>query len=214
MSRNVPIDDDRTLITEAQRGDPAAFEGLVRRHDRAILRLLLGMVRSEDVARDLYQEVFLRVHRSLGRFRMESRFETWLYRIATNVCLDHLRRVAASGIGAPEGSAGGTGDDDRAATLADDRPDSDPERTLMRRESRRRIGEALQRLAPRERMVFELRHGQGLTARAIAEILSTSEETVRNCLYRAHRELRALLGDLRGGARAPVARVDPAEAGT
>jgi RNA polymerase sigma-70 factor, ECF subfamily len=211
MSRNVPEADDRSLITEAQRGDPAAFETLVRRHDRAILRLLLGMVRSEEVARDLYQEVFLRVHRSLGRFRLESRFETWLYRIATNVCLDHLRRAAACGVDVPPGAAGG---EDRTALMADDRPDSDPERALMRREARRLILAAVRGLAPRERMVFELRHGQGLTGRAIAEILSTSEETVRNCLYRAHRELRVRLSGLRRGGGGPIARADPAEAGT
>jgi len=211
----VPPPDDPELVRQAQRGDQAAFELLVRRYDRRVLRLALGLVRSEETARDLYQEAFLRIYRSLGRFRHECGLEIWIYRVVTNVCLDYLRRAAAdreAGAGSP---AGGVRNDDPLARLVESRPDLDPERALVRRELRLRIEGALATLSPRERLVFELRHHQGLRLRAIAEILETSEETVRNCLYRAHQDLRAQLEDLRSGAaRGARARLGPAEAGT
>ena len=103
----MPPPDDPELVRQAQRGDQAAFELLVRRYDRRVLRLALGLVRSEETARDLYQEAFLRIYRSLGRFRHECGLETWIYRVVTNVCLDYLRRAAAdreAGAGSPAGA--------------------------------------------------------------------------------------------------------------
>lgn len=208
-----PPDED-ALIGQAQRGDVAAFEELVRRHDRNVLRLALSLLGSEEEARDVYQDAFLKVFRSLRGFRRKSSLETWIYRIVTNLCLDRLRRPSArrearAGAGPAEGAL------DRLALLPDDRPGHDPERTLQGREVRRRIEAALAGLAPRERLVFELRHDQGLRLKRIAEILETTEETARNCLFRAHRELRARLRDLRGedrGAepgRAAAGEVEP-----
>src|SRR5436190_18396858 len=84
--------DERALVAEAQAGSRAAFEELVRRHDRDVLRLALNLMKRPEDARDVYQEVFLKVYRNLHSFRSECSFYTWLYRIVTNVCLDHLRR--------------------------------------------------------------------------------------------------------------------------
>ena len=194
----MPPTEERELIRQAQRGDRAAFEELVRRYDRVVLRLALSIVRREEDARDIYQETFLRAYRSLASFRQESRFETWLFRIVTNACLDHLRRGAAGPAGAAGAGLGEAGPGgDPIPDLADDRPDHDPERALQGKRIGVRISDALGRLAPRERLVFGLRHTQGLRLRAIAEILETSDETARNCLYRAHRELRVMLADLR-----------------
>jgi len=114
------------------------------------------------------------------------------------------------------GRAGGGDREDAGAralaSLADERPDHDPERALARHEIRRRIETALVHLAPRERLVFELRHDFGLRTRAIAERLETTDETVRNCLFRAHQELRGALGDLWPLGRRVVGRVGPAQA--
>src|SRR3954466_4566226 len=85
--------DDSLLIREAQRGDRAAFEELVRQYDRAVLRLALHLTGSEQDAQDIYQEAFLKAYRNLGSFRFECSFYTWIYRIVTNLCLDHLRRT-------------------------------------------------------------------------------------------------------------------------
>src|SRR5438067_469476 len=84
--------DQTCLIREAQAGSSAAFEQLVRNYDRAVLRLALRLTRSEADAQDIYQDAFLRAYQSLASFRFECSFYTWIYRITTNVCLDHLRR--------------------------------------------------------------------------------------------------------------------------
>jgi RNA polymerase sigma-70 factor (ECF subfamily) len=191
-----PSDESR-LIGEAQGGDRSAFEELVRRHDRSVLRVALRAVRSEDEARDIYQETFLRLYRTLGQFRHECSLETWILRIASNVCLDHLRRRAAR----PEDSvaaAAPAGDVTARRTVepADDRPDQDPARALARKEMRQRIDAALHDLAPRERLVFEMRHYEGMRLRQIGEVIGTTEDTVKNCLFRAHQQLRGALGDI------------------
>ena len=196
----MPPQDEDGLIGEAQRGSAAAFEELVRLHDAGVLRLALRMVRSEEEARDIYQEAFLKSYRSIREFRGECSFRTWLFRIVTNLCLDRARRRAGRREDALAPAGGEQGDDwtvEAARLLVDRRPGSDPERVLESGEVRRRVGEALALLPERERLVFELRHDQGLRLAAIAEILETSDQTIRNCLYRAHQRLRAALADLR-----------------
>ena len=84
--------EEHALVRSAQAGDRLAFESLVRRYDRDVLRLALNLVHRQEDARDIYQESFMRVYRNLHRFRFECSFYTWLYRIVTNVALDHLRR--------------------------------------------------------------------------------------------------------------------------
>src|SRR5579884_984117 len=84
--------DDRTLIEHAQEGDRWAFELLVQRYDRQVLRLALNVLGSAEDAQDVYQEAFLKIYRNLHRFRFECAFYSWVYRIVTNICLDHLRR--------------------------------------------------------------------------------------------------------------------------
>src|SRR5258707_14050684 len=92
---SLPQLDERCIVAEAQIGNRAAFEELVRRYDRDVLRLALNLMKRPEDARDVYQEAFLKVYRNLHRFRFECSFYTWLYRIVTNVCLDHLRRRQA-----------------------------------------------------------------------------------------------------------------------
>ena len=180
------------LIQAAQQGDHDAFERLVRTYDQSVLRLALNLLRSEEDARDAYQEAFLKAYRNLGSFRFECSFHTWLYRIVTNICLDHLRRRSVR----KEDSAvieTVDGQRDLFDAVEDTRSEADPEKDLLRRELGQRIQEALEKLGPRERMVFELKHFQGLRLRVIGEMLSTSEETAKNCLYRATQKLRAAL---------------------
>ena len=92
---SLPHLEDKALVAEAQAGSRAAFEELVRRYDRDVLRLALNLMKRPEDARDVYQEAFLKVYRNLHRFRFECSFYTWLYRIVTNVCLDQLRRRQA-----------------------------------------------------------------------------------------------------------------------
>jgi RNA polymerase sigma-70 factor (ECF subfamily) len=191
--------DERSLVIEAQAGNRAAFEELVRRFDRDVLRLAMNLMKRPEDARDVYQEAFLKVYRNLHRFRFECSFYTWLYRIVTNVCLDHLRRRQAR----PEDQAPeihlnqDEGSRDFFEFQRELRPGLDPERRLMGNEIRTRIAKAMERLSPRERVVFEMKHYQGLKLRAIGDVLGTTEETVKNSLFRATRKLRQELGELR-----------------
>jgi RNA polymerase sigma-70 factor, ECF subfamily len=192
--------EERGLIERAQGGNREAFEELVQRYDRDVLRIALNILRKPDDARDVYQEAFLKIYRNLPRFRFECSFYTWTYRIVTNVCLDHLRRRSSR----PEDQApdyvskldgnklpGDFFDRQQAVEAT-----SDPERRMQGIEIGRRISGALDQLTPRERMVFEMKHYQGLKLRAIGDALGTTEETVKNSLFRATRKLRAQLEGL------------------
>jgi len=185
--------DDADLVRAAQRGDVLAFEELVRLYDQSVLRLALNLVRSEEDARDIYQEAFLKIYRSLGSFRFECSFYTWVYRVVTNICLDHLRRKNVRKEEAPVVSRPDGEEMDMLDNVEDSRPGTNPERVLQGRELNRRIERAMNRLSPRERMVFELKHYQGLKLRTIGDLLNTTEETVKNCLFRATQKLRGAL---------------------
>src|SRR5467141_5361580 len=197
---SLPQLDERCIVAEAQTGNRAAFEELVRRYDRDVLRLALNLMKRPEDARDVYQEAFLKVYRNLHRFRFECSFYTWLYRTVTNVCLDHLRRRQARPEDqAPEMHAAHyeEGITEFFERQKKQRPSSDPERHLIGQEIKRRLATAMERLSPRERIVFEMKHYQGLKLRAIGDALGTTEETVKNSLFRATRKLRHELGGLR-----------------
>lgn len=190
--------EEQAIVQKAQAGDRMAFEELVRRYDRDVLRLAMNLVHRPEDAKDVYQEGFLRVYRNLHRFRFECSFYTWVYRIVTNVALDHLRRKNSrreDQAPVPEEAAGGTRD------FFDRQPEmhasANPEKRLLGSELGEHINEAMKRLSPRERMVFEMKHHQGMRLRAIGDILGTSEETVKNSLFRATRKLRASLDSIR-----------------
>src|SRR5437016_7779524 len=122
---------DSDLVRAAQRGDRIAFETLVRQYDQAVLRLALHMTGSEADAQDIYQEAFLKAYRHVGNFRFECSFYTWIYRIVTNLCLDHLRRRNTR----KEDSAVWVDSSGEEVSLldnvADDRSHASPERDLM-----------------------------------------------------------------------------------
>ena len=186
--------DEPELIRAAQRGDQRAFEQLVRAYDQNVLRLALNLLRSPEDANDIYQEAFLRVYKNLHAFRFDCSFHTWLYRIVTNLCLDALRkrRVRREENTVVETSEGLL---DRMDTVEEPRADGDPQRQLMSRQLRKRMQEVLAGLTPRERAVFEMRHYHGMRLRAIGEMLGTSEEAAKNCLFRATQKMRSGLGD-------------------
>jgi len=189
--------EDDELIREAQRGDRSAFDSLVRRYDQSVLRLALHMLANEQDAQDVHQEAFLKAYRHLGNFRFECSFYTWLYRIVTNLCLDQLRR-RKSRREDPATVLDSSGDEmDLLSNISDTRAMANPARELDRKRMGESINLALDKLTPRERMVFELKHYQGLKLRTIGEMLSTTEETAKNTLFRATRKLRANLAELR-----------------
>jgi RNA polymerase sigma-70 factor, ECF subfamily len=186
--------DEGALIRAAQSGDNEAFEQLVRSYDQSVLRMALNLLHSPEDARDVYQEAFLRVYRNLSKFRFDCSFHTWLYRIVANLCLDQIRRrkVRKEESGSVDT---GSGEMDRFQFVPEHRADVDPQRQLMSSEVNTRIKEILSQMTPRERLVFEMRHYQGMRLRAIGDALGVTEEAAKNCLFRATQKMRAALGD-------------------
>jgi RNA polymerase sigma-70 factor (ECF subfamily) len=195
-----PVDssrlDDAALVRQAQQGNVAAFEELVRHYDRAVLRLATHLMGNPEDAQDIYQETFLRVYRNLGNFRYECSFYTWLYRIVCNLCLDHLRhkrfrnREVTSEL-TPNGEQ-----ENPLDRVADVRPGASPEREVISREIRELVARGLARLSPKERVVFELKHYHGLKLQTVAVMFNTTENTIKNTLFRATRKLRLALAEL------------------
>ena len=193
--------DDRAseteLIRQAQKGSRPAFDTLVRQYDQAVLRLALHLLGSESDAQDIAQEAFLKAYRYLGNFRFECSFYTWIYRIVTNLCLDLMRRRKTRRED-PAVILDSSGEEmDLLSMVSDERASANPGRELERKELGARIQTALEKLTPRERMVFELKHYQGLRLRTIGEMLNTTEETAKNTLFRATKKLRANLAVIR-----------------
>ncbi|MBI3207538.1 MAG: RNA polymerase sigma factor [Candidatus Solibacter usitatus] len=195
MAASPVATEEADLVRAAQRGEQDAFTALISTCDQGVLRLAHNLLKNEQDAFDIYQETFLRVFRSLHVFRFDCSFRTWVYRIATNLCLDYLRKRK---VRKEESSLVNTGQGevlDRTAVVAEENPNLDPQRSLLSAELRDAVERVLGELTPRERLVFEMRHYQGLRLRAIGEVLGTTEEAAKNCLFRATQKMRLALGD-------------------
>jgi RNA polymerase sigma-70 factor (ECF subfamily) len=187
--------DEAALIRAAQGGDTDAFERLVRTYDQGVLRMAMNLLHSQEDARDVYQEAFLRVYRNLPKFRFDCSFHTWLYRIVANLCLDQIRKRKVRKE-EPASISTGDGEVDRLQFVAEERAGVDPQRQLLSAEVNSRVKDVLDRLTARERLVFEMRHYQGMRLRSIGDALGITEEAAKNCLFRATQKMRAALGDL------------------
>lgn len=194
-----PREVEADLIRAAQQGNLAAFEELICRYDRAVLGLAMRLTGSQEEAQDVYQEAFLKAYKNIGRFRRESSFYSWVYRIVTNVGMDRLRTQRSRREQSPIVTDRQGRNYDLTEQLVESRPHANPERVALQQELRREIDFALQKLTPRERIVFELKNYEGLGLRAVGEILNTSEETAKNTLFRGIRKLRIHLAHLRIG---------------
>lgn len=187
------IEDDE-LIRKAQDGDMLAFEQLVFRHDKKVLSLAARYVASADDAKDIYQEVFLRVYRGLKKFRFGSEFATWLHRITVNVCLTHrsrARRVMFSHY-----NDAGADDDPDAHGEREPVDEADqPDQQAVAADVANGIRRALDRLSPKQRMVFTLRHYEGYKLKEIAEMMDCVEGTVKRYLFTATQHMRDQLKD-------------------
>ncbi|MCU0228585.1 MAG: sigma-70 family RNA polymerase sigma factor, partial [Bryobacterales bacterium] len=182
------------LIRAAQAGDSDAFEALVRAYDRGVLRIAMNLLRSQEDAADVYQEAFVKVYRNLHSFRFDCSFQSWLYRIVTNCCLDMLRKRK---VRREEATLVDTEDGvwNRAEGFAEDRSHGDPQRLLLNKQLQATIRKTLDRLTDKERMVFELRHFHGMRLKTIGEVLGTTEEAAKTCLFRATQKMRQALGE-------------------
>lgn len=171
---------DHDLVRQAQAGEEQAFRGLVQRHEARAQRVARKMVPSEEDARDLCQEAFLRVFRHLERFDFQYAFSTWLYRIVTNLAIDHLRKRR------PTSSLVGSGEDEPSIDLPDERV-ADPSDQMSAEETKLEVHAVLQTLAPHFQSVMALREIEGLGCPEIAEIVGATHVTVRWRLHRARK---------------------------
>src|SRR5437016_11832467 len=132
-ARLAPKLEEAELIRAVQQGDQSAFEALVRSYDQSVLGLAMNLLRSPEDARDAYQEAFLRVYKNIHLFRFDCSFYTWLYRIVTNVCLDHLRKRKIRKE-EPASFDTGAAQVDRTYAIEEDRAAGNPERSLWNRQ--------------------------------------------------------------------------------
>lgn len=185
---------DEALILQAQRGNMRAFESLVHRYDRRVLSMALAYSGDPDDAKDIYQEVFLRVYRALPGFERRSQFSTWVYRIAANVCKTHHFRTSRRTMVSLDSGQRGMNEGPRLADLLQAKDSADSEAigsSLMQH-----VEQALGTLSPKQRLVFCLRHYQGHKLREIADLLDCAEGTVKRHLFTAIRRLREELQPL------------------
>ncbi len=183
---------DRELVLDAQNGNVDAFETLVQRYDRHVLSLAFSYARNSDDAKDIYQETLIRAYRAIRKFELRSEFSTWLYRIATNVCISFKSsRSRYSELFTPAARKGALeyGEEAAQETLSSESAESE----FMRAELGRQIEDALGRLSPMQRLVFTMKHYEGYKLREIASITSCSEGTVKKHLFEAVRRLQKQL---------------------
>ena len=179
-----PLMPDEELLHRARHGDHNAFHLLVHRHDQHIFSIVARYAGTAEDAKDLYQEVFLRVWKGLPHFRFQSEFRTWVHRIAVNVCLSFRSKQAAlpSRVNGPQGEP-----DDRYEPA-----DSGalPDAQAMNAELSRSVQRAIDHLSPRQRMAFVLRHHEGYRIREIAVMMNCREGTVKRYLFTATERMR------------------------
>lgn len=168
--------DESVLVRRARDGDMRAFDRLVLAHSERVFRLALRMLNNREEAEDIQQETFLCAYRSLGKFRGESSFATWLYSIASHQCLSRIRWKLRR-----------PGTDPVESLIEMPSEDGDPEEQLLASESARQVQLCLEALAPADRLLLVLKFVEQLSHEEIAEVLHCSEQSSRSRLFRAKR---------------------------
>ena len=179
-----PTDPDRALLARVAEGDEGAFAQLIEKHQVRLLRLCERLLGSPEDARDAAQDVLLKIYRKAATFEPRGQVFTWIYRIATNHCLNKLRRrkiVQFVGLASPEGG--------EARPWQPQDPSPGAERRLQARDRWRRTRQSIRRLPPGQRGVLVLAKFEGLSYRQIAEVMGITESAVESRLFRAMRNL-------------------------
>ncbi len=189
LGNNLVEPSDRELASRAQKGDTGAFEVLVHRYDGKVLSIAHSFTNDPDDAKDIYQEVFLRVYRALPGFRFGSEFSTWLHRIVMNVCLSHKRKKSASSHAPLDAVPEREIDEGQGGLISGSRTIS-PDRLAHDDEIRRYVSAAVETLSPKEKLVFTLKHFEGYKIREIAEIMGCGEGTAKRYLFTAVEKMR------------------------
>ncbi len=186
--------EENNLILAAQKGDTAAFEELIYKYDRNVLGIAYSYISNNEDAKDIYQEVFLRVFKGIKKFEFRSEFSTWLYRITTNVCLTYRsqkKRYAIASLNEEINS-----EDGETQTLADTIADSsNTDSRAISSEVSSHIEKGLEKLSPQQKLVFTLKHYKGYKIKEIASMMNCTEGTIKNYLFTGTQRMREHLQD-------------------
>lgn len=186
---------DTTLVLQAQKGDTAAFDALVGRYRSRIFGMIYNMVHNEQDAWDLAQDSFVKAWKSIARFRGQSSFYTWIYRIVMNVTIDSLRKKQVKGGGAEFDDAIQLRDIDPASRTVP-KADALPHEQMEQAEIQRRIDSAIAELTPEHRAVILMKEIEGMQYHEMAESLGCSIGTVMSRLFYARKKLQTSLRDV------------------
>jgi len=189
------IKNDFTLIKEAQKGNTKAFEELIYRYDKQVLGIAASFRNSEEDAKDIYQEVFMRVYKGLKNFQFRSEFSTWLFRITTNVCITYKSKVTRNMHESLDREIGN--EDGEGSTLSDfiageERTDN----KVVGADISRYINTALDTLPAQQKMAFTLKFYEGYKIREISEMMNCTEGTIKRYLFTGTNKMRDLLGNI------------------
>jgi RNA polymerase sigma-70 factor, ECF subfamily len=188
---------DQEVVALARDGREAAYRELIRRYERPVFSLILRMVRDRQLAEDLAQETFIKALNAISSYRPEYKFSSWIFKIANNAAIDHLRRREVDTLsldGAPHAT---TPEDIEATALQVGDKGETPLEELEARELGGAIERAIGRLRPEYRSCILLRHVEGLAYEEIAQLLDLPLGTVKTYIHRARHELRGMLAHLR-----------------
>ena len=186
--------EDVDLVAKCQKGDLQAFDELVTRYRNKAYGMIYNMVRNEQDAWDLAQDGFVKAWKSIGRFRGQSSFYTWLYRIMTNVTIDWLRKKQIEGTSEFDDNVSVASAEPGSFTVP--KADPLPSEKIEQAEIRKRIDLAIERLSPEHRAVIMMKEMEGLQYQEIADALDCSIGTVMSRLFYARKKLQALLKDV------------------
>jgi RNA polymerase sigma-70 factor, ECF subfamily len=189
--------DELSLLERARSGESEAFRTLVVRHQRKVYAVALGIVKDRDLAWDVSQEAFVRVHQNLATFKGDSSFSTWILRITTHLAIDATRRERASAKDelddVRESDLEGGGEGILATRLG-----TNPQETALRRELLGKIQEALAQLPEKHRTILVLRELEGLSYEELSERLGIQKGTVMSRLFHARKKMQVLLARYAG----------------
>lgn len=188
-------DEEAALIDRARGGDLPAFDHLVERYKQRIYSTIYHMTSNHADANDVAQETFIKAFKNLDRFKGDSAFYTWLYRIAVNNTINFIKRRRANHVSLDDADAGIQNDPDFVERTTSD----GPTRAVAANQLMRRLNEALQKLSPNHRLVVTLYDIEGMQHGEIAKIMNCSEGTVRSRLFYARAQLQELLKDFLPG---------------
>ncbi|HPF62819.1 MAG: sigma-70 family RNA polymerase sigma factor [Gemmatimonadetes bacterium] len=201
MSHPTPVDwrllTDQEVVRHAVAGREAAYRELIRRYQRPVFSLVYRMVRDRELAEDLTQETFVKVLNAIDSYRPEYRFSSWIFKIANNASIDHLRRRGLDTLSLDGSPHAETAEAIEATTLQLGDTAESPLEEVANRELGDQIEAAINTLRPEYRSCIILRHIEGRPYEEIAEILELPLGTVKTYIHRARNELRILLADTR-----------------